>query len=146
VSDPSKTQPEAVTNVGRMKLRPAVIEIVVADMASSLAFYRRLGLDIAPEADGEPHVDVDLGGMHLAFDTRETILSFNPGWTPPTGGHGMALAFACDSPAEVDAAYAELTGAGADGALEPWDAFWGMRYAVVHDPDGNPVDLFAPLG
>jgi len=146
VSDPSKTQPEAVTNVGRMKLRPAVIEIVVADMASSLAFYRRLGLDIAPEANGEPHVDVDLGGMHLAFDTRETILSFNPGWTPPTGGHGMALAFACDSPAEVDAAYAELTGAGADGALEPWDAFWGMRYAVVHDPDGNPVDLFAPLG
>jgi len=22
---------------------------------------------------------------------------------------------------------------------------WGMRYAVVHDPDGTPVDLFAPL-
>jgi len=129
-----------------MKLRPAVIEIVVADMASSLAFYRRLGLDIAAEADAEPHVDVDLGGLHLAFDTRETILSFNPGWTPPAGGHGMALAFACETPAEVDAAYAELTGAGATGALEPWDAFWGMRYAVVHDPDGNPVDLFAPLG
>lgn len=129
-----------------MKLRPAVIEIVVADMASSLAFYRRLGLDIAAEADAEPHVDVDLGGLHLAFDTRETILSFNTGWTPPAGGHGMALAFACESPAEVDAAYAELTGAGATGALEPWDAFWGMRYAVVHDPDGNPVDLFAPLG
>jgi catechol 2,3-dioxygenase-like lactoylglutathione lyase family enzyme len=128
-----------------MKLRPAVIEIVVADMAASLAFYRRLGLDIAPEADTEPHVDVDLGGIHLAFDTRETILSFNSTWTPPAGGHGMALAFACESPGEVDSAYAELTGAGATGALEPWDAFWGMRYAIVHDPDGNPVDLFAPL-
>jgi catechol 2,3-dioxygenase-like lactoylglutathione lyase family enzyme len=128
-----------------MKLRPAVIEIVVADMAASLAFYRRLGLDIAPEADSEPHVDVDLGGIHLAFDTRETILSFNTHWTPPAGGHGMALAFACESPGEVDSAYAELTGAGAAGALEPWDAFWGMRYAIVHDPDGNPVDLFAPL-
>jgi catechol 2,3-dioxygenase-like lactoylglutathione lyase family enzyme len=128
-----------------MKLRPALIEIVVADMATSLAFYRRLGLEIAPEADAEPHVDVDLGGLHLAFDTRETILSFDPGWEPPSGGHRMALAFACDSTTEVDAAYAELTGAGATGALEPWDAFWGMRYAVVHDPDGNPVDLFAPL-
>jgi catechol 2,3-dioxygenase-like lactoylglutathione lyase family enzyme len=128
-----------------MKPRPAVIEIVVADMAAALAFYRRLGLEIPPDADTEPHVDVDLGGMHLAFDTRETILSFNPGWTPPSGGHGMALAFACESPAEVDAAYATLTEAGATGALEPWDAFWGMRYAVVHDPDGNPVDLFAPL-
>ena len=58
----------------------------------------------------------------------------------------MALAFACDSPTEVDAAYAELVENGAAGRLEPWDAFWGMRYAVVHDPDGNPVDLFAPLG
>lgn len=24
-------------------------------------------------------------------------------------------------------------------------AFWGQRYAVVRDPDGNDVDLFAPL-
>lgn len=145
MSDPSKTQPEEFTSVASMKLKPAVIEIVVADMAASLAFYRRLGLDIAPEADAEPHVDVDLGGIHLAFDTRETILSFNTAWTPPSGGHGMALAFACESPPEVDAAYAELTGAGATATLEPWDAFWGMRYAIVHDPDGNPVDLFAPL-
>jgi uncharacterized glyoxalase superfamily protein PhnB len=29
--------------------------------------------------------------------------------------------------------------------MEPWDAFWGQRYAVVHDPDGNGVDLFCPL-
>jgi hypothetical protein len=32
-----------------------------------------------------------------------------------------------------------------EGHLEPWDAFWGMRYAVVFDPDGRPVDLFAVL-
>ncbi len=38
-----------------------------------------------------------------------------------------------------------LTGAGYEGHLAPWDAFWGMRYAVVHDPDGTPVDLFAVL-
>jgi uncharacterized glyoxalase superfamily protein PhnB len=128
-----------------MNLTPAVIEMVVADMAAALAFYRRLGLAIPAGADTEPHVDVDLGGVHLAFDTRETILSFQPSWTPPSGGHRMALAFSCESPAEVDAAYAELVGAGADGLMEPWDAFWGMRYAIVHDPDGNPVDLFAPL-
>jgi hypothetical protein len=29
--------------------------------------------------------------------------------------------------------------------LEPWDAFCGQRYAEVEDPDGNVVDLFAPL-
>ena len=132
-----------------MNLTPALVEIVVADMATTLAFYRRLGLDIPADADTQPHVDVAFGSLRIAFDTRETILSFDPEWTPADGGHRMALAFSAASPAEVDAAYAQITGddgpAGAEGHLEPWDAFWGMRYAVVHDPDGNPVDLFAPM-
>lgn len=127
-----------------MQLRPDLIELVVADMAATLAFYRRLGLDLPAEADEAPHVDADLGGVRIAWDTEETIRSFDPGWTPPTGGHRMALACACESPEQVDAAYAELTGAGYEGHLAPWDAFWGMRYAVVRDPDGRPVDFYAP--
>jgi catechol 2,3-dioxygenase-like lactoylglutathione lyase family enzyme len=122
-----------------------VIGVVVEDMARSLAFYRRLGLDVPADADGEPHVEVGLpGGLKLAFDTRETILSFDPSWTPSSGSPRMGLAFACDSPADVDKLYGELVAAGYDGHKEPWDAFWGMRYAVVHDPDGNGVDLFCP--
>ena len=79
------------------------------------------------------------------FDTVETIRSFDPSWTPPTGGPRVALAFACDGPGDVDAVFAALVGAGHDGHLEPFDAFWGQRYASVLDPDGNGVDLFAPL-
>lgn len=127
-----------------MKLEPAPVELVVADMAATLAFYRRLGLDIPADADGEQHVDVDLrGDMRLAFDTEAVIRSFDPEWSPPQGGHRVALAFDCGSPDEVDAAWKELTDAGYPGHLAPWDAFWGMRYAVVRDPDGTPVDLFA---
>jgi uncharacterized glyoxalase superfamily protein PhnB len=130
-----------------MPPRLTVVELVVADMAASLAFYRRLGLDIPSPADTEPHVEVDLGGGHrLAFDTVDTVRSFAPSWTPPTGGHRSALAFACDSPAEVDATYASLVDGGYHGELPPWDAFWGQRYATVHDPDGGSVDLFAALG
>jgi catechol 2,3-dioxygenase-like lactoylglutathione lyase family enzyme len=122
-----------------------VIEVVVEDMARSLAFYRRLGLDVPAGADGEQHVEVGLpGGLKLAFDTVETIRSFNPSWTPATGGPRMGLAFGCDSPAEVDKLYGELVAAGYEGHKEPWDAFWGMRYALLHDPDGNGVDLFCP--
>ena len=74
-----------------------------------------------------------------------TVVGIDPGWTPPQGGHRTALAFRCDDPAEVDKVYAELTAAWYHGHQQPWDAFWGQRYAVVHDPDGNAVDLFAPL-
>lgn len=129
-----------------MELRLNVVELVVSDMAATLSFYRRLGLDLPPDADGQPHVEVDLGGIRLAFDTEDIIRSFDPDWSRPNGpGHRVALGFACANPSEVDAAWADLTGAGHEGHLAPWDAFWGMRYAVVHDPDGTPIDLFAPL-
>ncbi|WP_405721460.1 VOC family protein [Streptomyces sp. NBC_01537] len=129
-----------------MTPRIAVIELVVADMAASLAFYRRLGLDIPAGADTEPHVEAELpGGLKLAWDTVDTIRSFDPAWAPPSGGHRAALAFEVDSPSEVDSLYAELVDAGYEGHLKPWDAFWGMRYATLHDPDGSPVDLFAQL-
>ena len=79
-----------------MTARLDVVGIVVDDMARSLAFYRRLGFDLAPEADGEPHVEASLpGGLRIAWDTADTIRSFDPGWTPPAGGHRIGLAFAC---------------------------------------------------
>lgn len=124
-----------------------VIGIVVEDMARSLAFYRQLGLDVPPEADQEPHVEAVLpGGLRLAWDTVETIRSFDPDWQPPGSGHRISLAFRLDTPAEVDSAYDKLVSQGYGGYKKPWDAFWGQRYAVVHDPDGNPIDLFAPNG
>jgi catechol 2,3-dioxygenase-like lactoylglutathione lyase family enzyme len=123
-----------------------LIGIVVADMGKSLAFYRRLGLEIPAEADAEGHAEAALpGGLRLAWDAIDVIRSFSPEWTPASGGPAMALAFRCDSPAEVDRVFADLTGAGYAVGRAPWDAFWGQRYATVHDPDGNHVDLFAPL-
>jgi catechol 2,3-dioxygenase-like lactoylglutathione lyase family enzyme len=124
-----------------------VVGIVVADMGATLAFYRMLGLAVPEGADTEPHVEVALDGgrMRLAFDTEATIRSFHPGWAPAPGAGRVGLAFHLADPAAVDAAYTELTAAGHHGELAPFDAFWGQRYAVVHDPDGNGVDLFAPL-
>lgn len=124
-----------------------LIGLVTADMAAALAFYRRLGLDVPTGAENEPHVEAALpGGLRIAWDTEETIRSFEPGWDAgPRGAGRIGLAFLCDSPGEVDRLYADLTGAGYEGRNAPWDAFWGQRYAVVDDPDGNSVDLFARL-
>ncbi|MFI9050284.1 VOC family protein [Streptomyces sp. NPDC053427] len=126
--------------------RFAALGMVVADMAASLAFYRRLGLDVPADADSAPHAEAQLpGGLRLMWDSYETARAIDPEWTPPKDSSPTGLAFACDGPAGVDAVYAELTGAGYAGEKAPWDAFWGQRYAVVQDPDGRGVDLFAPL-
>ncbi|MFJ8033314.1 MULTISPECIES: VOC family protein [unclassified Streptomyces] len=129
-----------------MTPRFAVIGVVASDLAASLAFYRRLGLVFPDGAEDQPHVEAELpGGLVLALDTEDTVRSFHSGWRPPAGGGRVGLAFRCGSPAEVDALYEDLVSAGHHGELKPWDAFWGQRYATVHDPDGNGVDLFAPL-
>ncbi|WP_405841385.1 VOC family protein [Streptomyces platensis] len=126
--------------------RFAAIGMVVADMPAALAFYRRLGLDIPADADTAPHAEAPLpGGLRLMWDSHETARAIDPDWTPPQGGTPTGLAFECTGPAEVDKLYAELTDAGYTGEKPPWDAFWGHRYAVVQDPDGHGVDLFAPL-
>lgn len=128
-----------------MQVRLDLIGLIVEDMARSLAFYRHLGLELPPDADHQPHVETALpGGLRLAWDTVETIRSFDPDWAPPSGGHRLSLAFRLDTPSDVDRAYDKLVSLGYDGHKKPWDAFWGQRYAIVHDPDGNTVDLFAP--
>jgi uncharacterized glyoxalase superfamily protein PhnB len=118
------------------------IGIVSADPGRSRAFYKLLGVDIA---EGDGHVEATFpNGIRLMLDTEEIMRSFRPDWKRETGNQ-LALAFECSSPAEVDETYARVVAAGFRGEKEPWDAFWGYRYAQLADPDGVPVDLFAAL-
>jgi len=127
-----------------MSIKLDLIGIVVKDVSESLRFYSLLGVEV-PQETGSPHLEARLpNGLTIAWDTEASIREIYPDWITPTG-HRMGLAFLCDSPAAVDAKYAEVVAAGFSGHREPWDAFWGQRYAQVADPDGNLVDLFAPL-
>jgi catechol 2,3-dioxygenase-like lactoylglutathione lyase family enzyme len=129
-----------------MSPRFDAIGVVASDLAASVAFYRRLGLAFPEGAEDQPHTEAELpGGLRLMLDTEETVRSFHPGWQPPSGGGRTSLALLCDSPAEVDSVYEDMVAAGHHGELKPWNAAWGQRYASLHDPDGNGVDLFAPL-
>jgi uncharacterized glyoxalase superfamily protein PhnB len=120
------------------------IGIVVSDLERSIRFYRLLGLDV-PETPGEGHVETTLAnGTRLMFDTEEVVKSFRPDWSRQAGNQ-LSLAFECGSPAEVDETYARAVEAGFTAEKEPWDAFWGQRYAQLADPDGVPVDLYAAL-
>jgi catechol 2,3-dioxygenase-like lactoylglutathione lyase family enzyme len=119
------------------------IGIAVSDMARSIRFYRLLGLDV-PETPDEGHVDTFLpNGVRFMLDSEEVILSFMPEWKRENGNQ-LSFALECASPAEVDEVYARVAEAGFEGEKEPWDAFWGQRYALLIDPDGVRVNLYAP--
>ena len=127
-----------------MKPNLNVIGIVTAHMERSLDFYRLLGLEAPAYDPKEDHFQCELGnGVAVMWDTVELVKQFMPDYVHGEGG-SIGLAFQCDSPAAVDEAHRTITGAGFDSQTAPWDAFWGQRYAIVKDPDGNSVSLFAP--
>ena len=129
-----------------MAIKLDMIGIISADIAESLRFYRLLDLEIPEPPEGEDHVEVTLAnGLRLAWDGLSMMKELDPEWVAPVG-HRIGLAFLCDGPAQVDATYRRILAAGFKSKRAPWDAFWGQRYALVQDPDGNVIDLFAPLG
>jgi predicted lactoylglutathione lyase len=124
----------------------SIIDIVVSDMDASIAFYAKLGVDLKVDPSYPEHAGADLpGGLHLMLDTENFTRSYLPDWSAPSGDSRTILCFGFATPAEVDAKHAELAQAGYRTSAEPFDSFWGMRYATVLDPDANSVHLYSPL-
>ena len=123
----------------------AALGIVADDMRESVRFYRLLGVEVEdPPAEPSHHEATLPNRLRLMWDTEEVVRSFDPEWRRVEGSV-VGLAFECAEPAEVDETYRRVVEAGFPSRKEPWDAFWGQRYAQVSDPDGTPVDLFAAL-
>ena len=81
-------------------------------------------------------------GLWIAWDTIAILQDVSDGWVEPVG-HRIELAFLCDAREEVDSFYARMTGHGYRGLKAPWDTFWEQRDAIIEDPDGNRLSLYA---
>ena len=134
-----------------MKPRLNQIDLAVRDPEAALAFYRALGVEIPEQSvwrtpTGIHHVDVPMpGGYVVHLDSFAMTRAYDRGWRPPSGpGTRIVLSFAVASREEVDRIHAMLTGLGYASPQPPYDAFWGSRYAVLEDPDGNHVGLMSP--
>jgi catechol 2,3-dioxygenase-like lactoylglutathione lyase family enzyme len=124
------------------------INLVVADMEAAVAFYRRLGVEIADSPGGgvwnrHHRTATEAGDVDLDLDSSAFAGLWSAGW--PAGGTGAVIGFRVADREAVDRLYTDLTGAGHRGQQEPYDAFWGARYAIVEDPDGNAVGLMSPV-
>jgi len=120
------------------------VNLVVDDMGAAAAFYRDLGLEI--DAGGMPewephHVSARNEGTDVDIDSA----AFASVWNTGSKGTGIVLGFRVESRAAVDELYEHLMEAGHEGQQEPYDAFWGARYAIVTDPSGNAVGLMSPV-
>lgn len=134
-----------------MSARLAQVDLVVRDMEAAIAFYRALDLEIPDAsiwrtASGIHHVDVPMpGGLVLHFDSPALARAYDRGWQAPPGrATRVVLSFHVPAREDVDRLHAKLTKLGHASAQPPYDAFWGSRFAVVEDPEGNHVGIMSP--
>lgn len=121
------------------------VDLIARDYDTTIAFYRKLGLVVHGGQAGEMrHAHIDLDGVAIHIDDEHVARLSNASWWSGDQPR-VVVNFRVPTREGVDARYAELTGAGYAGVQEPHDAFWGARYAVVADPDGNHVGLTSSI-
>jgi uncharacterized glyoxalase superfamily protein PhnB len=117
-----------------------IIDLTVQDVRASAAFYAALGLEVPDvwEEGERSHVQIPDGPM---LNSIVLTKGYDPAWGDSSGA---VFIFDVADRAAVDAKHAELVDAGYRSHLAPIDAFWGARYAVVDDPDGNHIGIMSP--
>ncbi len=126
-------------------MRLDAVGVVSKNIKKSVQFYSLLGFEFPDVPDDAMHIEAvrQEGSPRFMIDNYDMIKEHSGIEAKPS--NFSAFAIRCDSVAQVDATVAKVKEAGFAIAREPWDAMWGQRYAVVIDPDGYGVDLFAPL-
>lgn len=123
------------------------VNIVARHFDQTLAFYRLLGVDI-PEVYGQPaetrHAPADSGSTSFAIDNEAMAHIYNAGWRSGAAETSVLLVAQLASREAVDTTYAALTQAGYTAIQSPYDTFWGSRFAIIVDPEGNSVGLESP--
>jgi uncharacterized glyoxalase superfamily protein PhnB len=121
------------------------VSVASANLEKTARFYSLLGFifpTVEPQARHLESIS-PAGEVRLVIDDRAMVKSIM-GRDPAPPAHS-SFAIKCASPGHVDTAVAAIRKAGFVVVTEPWDAFWGQRYAIVADPDGYMSDLFAAL-
>jgi len=128
----------------------AKINVVAKNYEATLKFYRLLGLEI-PEPMEQPagtlHAEAtNPRGSDFALDNVALARIYNSGWRTEQGDcSSVVLTAYVSSRDEVDTRYKSLVAAGYRSRQPPYDAFWGARFAIVCDPEGNDVGLMSPI-
>ena len=115
--------------------RVTLITLGVADLATAIAFYERLGWRQHGRQEGVAFFQ--LNGLALAlFGLAD--LAADQGRAGATLGMGaVTLAQNFATEAEVDAAFTQALAAGATALKPPEKVFWGGYSGYWADPDGH---------
>lgn len=126
-----------------MKLN--AVGVTSTNLQKTISFYKLLGFSFGEFLADEKHIESISGNnsAKLMIDTQDVVEDII-GEVPVPGNHS-SFAIEYDSDDEIDEVVSNVERLGFMVVKAPWNAFWGQRYAIVQDPDGYKIDLYAQL-
>lgn len=123
-----------------------LITIVSHNVPAMVAFYRDV-LGFTVKLDLGNYVEFEPAGIRFALCAAEVMheATGEDAYTHQPTGFPFELAFAYDTQAAVDAAYAAITAGGGRGVQPPAVMPWNQYAGFFTDPDGNLHEIFCEL-
>lgn len=121
------------------------VGISTTNMSVTIRFYEILGFDFTNIDTTSDHVEpiTPLGSSRLMIDKVGILKDIIHEDPKPSNHSSFAIHY--ETAQEIDTVISKLKEANFKIVKEPWDAFWHQHYAVVEDPDGYRVDLYADI-
>jgi len=120
----------------------AQINLIVSDLDRAKAFWLTLGFESTPRTDHAAVLSFP-NGMNIVLHTPTFARAWDPAYAGPGAG-STVIDLNLASRDAVDEAHARIVAAGHRSSVDPWDTWFGCRYAIVCDPDGHRIGLKSP--
>ncbi|SFJ83151.1 hypothetical protein SAMN02799624_06176 [Paenibacillus sp. UNC496MF] len=119
----------------------ASVRIITDDVDRLVAFYENV-LGVTAERPAPVFAELVLPSCTLAIGHSQTVQLFGAGSAEAANNRTVILEFRVH---DVDAEYERLKPLVGEWVKEPATMPWGNRAVLFRDPDGNLVNLFAPV-
>lgn len=119
----------------------ASVRIITDDLDPMVAFYEQV-TRVTAERPAPVFAEFVFPTATLAIGHTQTVAAFGEGSAQPATNRSVILEFQVD---DVDAEFARLRPHIENWVQEPTTMPWGNRSILFRDPDGNLVNLFAPV-
>ena len=120
----------------------AQVNFIVTDLERAKEFWELLGWSSTPRHAHAAVLSFP-NGMNVVLHEPEFARRWDPAYSCPAAG-STVVDVNLSSREAVDDAHARVVAAGFASSVEPWDTFFGARYAIVCDADGHRIGLKSP--
>ena len=112
----------------------AQVNLIVTDLDRAKEFWSVLGFGWTPRGHPNAAVIAFASGLNVVVHEPDFARLWDPAYSEPRAG-STVIDINVATRTDVDDLHDRIVEAGFSSSVEPWDTFFGSRYAIVCDAD-----------